>query len=101
MATEIGELFHGVVYHISTCTDGGGLIRLLLLHRSRYVFLVDRRFSVRGRLVTSLVRGAFLSSFGFFFFSSIVQLPVANAEAIRTVITEYGGQWYPTLTDDV
>jgi hypothetical protein len=30
MATEIGELFHGAVYHISTCTDGGGLIRLLL-----------------------------------------------------------------------
>jgi hypothetical protein len=30
MATEIGELFRGVVYRISTCTDGGDLIRLLL-----------------------------------------------------------------------
>jgi hypothetical protein len=30
MATEIGELFRGVVYHIGTCTDGGDLIGLLL-----------------------------------------------------------------------
>ncbi|KAJ7851551.1 hypothetical protein B0H13DRAFT_2360038 [Mycena leptocephala] len=131
MATEIGELFRGVVYHIGTCTDGGDLIGLLLerngateastpkvatriiTDHEHFLIFQDMgctAFMVTAEWVYSTVKAGVkrpshhYSADPAMFISSIVVsvfgLPVANAEAIGTVITEYGGQWSPTLADN-